>query len=755
MSVTDLLHEPAARAIGWALLHFVWQGALIGAVTALVLACLRRSAADVRYVVATIALALMTTMPIVTGVQAWHADRDGAVAASRLDAPSVTPLADDSPALPVTSAAAPSQPSALNGIDLEPWLPALVACWFAGVLVLTLRLASGWLWVQRMKFHGTAPVSASLDAIVARLARRLHITRCVRLSQSTLVDVPTVIGWIKPAILLPASALAGLTPVQVEAILAHELAHIRRHDYLVNLLQTLVETLLFYHPAVWWISRRIRVERENCCDDLAVSLCGDPVTYAKALADLEDLRGAGGELVMAATGGSLLHRVRRLLGAPSHAGRAPGWLAGAAAVLVVFGIVAGVVGTSAMDAQATSPTPAAEPALPVMQPIATPEIALAPRSREEARAVAAVDAARQQAPTPPAPAKETGKSTGSMIWSTNGEKVEIKYSGSFEFSDDDTDIARMSPNSELRIRDGGWIGSRTVEFRSDAGGNISRRYWNGMSEKPFDPEGRQWLAQMLPRFIRQSGIGAPARVARILKKDGAQGVLREISAIEGSYGKRIYFTELLKNPLDAATAKQVLTQAGKEIDSDYELATLLIAAADKLLVDDATRRAYFEATQSISSDYEARRVYSAALKRGPMSPALLAAVLDASRSIDSDYEEASLLIQVAGLQPIDGQTAAPFFRAVDSLGSDYERGRVLKEILKRPELSDESVLNVIRAVRSMGSDYERSQVLQQLAGSRQITGQARDAYIDVASSFGDYEQGRALAALLKSERRAK
>ena len=97
-------------------------------------------------------------------------------------------------------------------------------------------------------------------------------------SSRPLVDVPTVIGWLRPVVLVPASALAGMTPQQLEAILAHELAHIRRHDYLVNLLQTLVETLLFYHPAVWWLSRRIRIERENCCDDLAVSLCGDPVT---------------------------------------------------------------------------------------------------------------------------------------------------------------------------------------------------------------------------------------------------------------------------------------------------------------------------------------------------------------------------------------------------------------------------------------------------------------------------------------------
>ena len=163
--------------------------------------------------------------------------------------------------------------------------------------------------------------------------------------------MPTVIGWLKPVVLLPASALAGLAPNQMEAILAHELAHIRRHDYIVNLLQTVVETLLFYHPAVWWLSRRIRAERENCCDDLAVSLCGDPVAYAAALAELEGLRSTTGELVLAATGGSLLQRVRRLLGVPTHAGRAPGWLAAGLALLVVISMSAGAVARDALTGE--------------------------------------------------------------------------------------------------------------------------------------------------------------------------------------------------------------------------------------------------------------------------------------------------------------------------------------------------------------------------------------------------------------------
>src|SRR4029453_16064180 len=129
-------------------------------------------------------------------------------------------------------------------------------------------------------------------------------------------EVPTVIGWMRPVILLPVAAVAALTPAQVEAILAHELSHIRRHDYAVNLLQTIAETLLFYHPAVWWVSKRIRAEREHCCDDVAVRVCGDAVSYAHALAELESWRVTSTVMAVAATDGSLLARVRRILREP-------------------------------------------------------------------------------------------------------------------------------------------------------------------------------------------------------------------------------------------------------------------------------------------------------------------------------------------------------------------------------------------------------------------------------------------------------
>src|SRR5512145_3277080 len=243
-AIEALLMQPAAQAIGRALLQFVWQGAAIGALIALALAALRRSAADVRYVVATIGLSMMLTMPVVGAVQSWRV-LDGVEAARRSElsgsaspgAPRMPIVAEGPTREQPVARAEPS--SAASTRRLDSWIPVLLLSWFCGVALLTLRLASGWVWLQRVKSNGTSPVPPALEARAERVRRRLHISRGVRLLESTRLDVPTVIGWLKPVVLLPASAMSALAPAQLEAIIAHEFAHIRRHDYLVNLLQTL------------------------------------------------------------------------------------------------------------------------------------------------------------------------------------------------------------------------------------------------------------------------------------------------------------------------------------------------------------------------------------------------------------------------------------------------------------------------------------------------------------------------------------
>ena len=270
-AIEQLFQPPVAQAIGWALLQFVWQGALVGIISALALLALRRSAADVRYVVATIGLALMLTMPAVTAVQTWRSIAMTDVGGSA-DVESWTASHVQSEPKPVESAPkfgrniTQVEPAARSAGDdratwtagSDSWIQVVLAVWLTGVALLTIRLLIGWAWVQRLKSRGIGAAANEWQQAALRLSKRLHISRTIRFFESTLVEVPTVIGWLRPVVLMPASALAGMTPQQIEAILAHELAHIRRHDYVVNLLQTLVEKLLFNHPAGWWVSRRIR-----------------------------------------------------------------------------------------------------------------------------------------------------------------------------------------------------------------------------------------------------------------------------------------------------------------------------------------------------------------------------------------------------------------------------------------------------------------------------------------------------------------
>ncbi len=304
------------ETIAWALVHFLWQGALVGLVAAGVLALLRNGRAAVRYVVAAGFLLLMLALPAVTAVRLAGSSGTGTAS------PGVRLVPAQTEARPVSQPALIRPPGAL-----PPVLPWVFGLWLAGVAAFSVYHLGGWRVAQRLSRQGRAP-RESLEVLVRGLCRRMGIERAVILLESATVSVPTVVGWLRPVLLVPASTLTGLSPQQLEAILAHELAHVRRHDYLVNLLQAAVETLLFYHPAVWWVSAQVRRERESCCDDLAVAVCGDRLGYARALADLEGLRSAGPRLALAADGGSLSDRIRRLVGArrrpPLVGGRPPG-----------------------------------------------------------------------------------------------------------------------------------------------------------------------------------------------------------------------------------------------------------------------------------------------------------------------------------------------------------------------------------------------------------------------------------------------
>lgn len=325
-SVNTLIDSPLISNLGWTLLHFVWQGALVGMAYAVARFMLRTTKPATLYMLALSALGLLTVLPIITFMH-LNAIAPSAVASSSSAA----------------YAAAVSNSTLIQHFHMliQPLVPWSVPIWCAGVALMALRTFSGWKQASVLAAPASITHLPLWQPKVGQLATRLGITRIVRIATSAKILVPCTIGCLKPVILIPPSTIAGLSPYQLEMIIAHELAHISRHDYLVNLLQLLVETILFYHPVVRWISRDIRHQRELCCDDLAVRTCGDALDYARALTELAGLQHQRPVTAIGLDGGELVMRVDRLLyprGDILHSTSGNGWFTAFVVAILMLGL---------------------------------------------------------------------------------------------------------------------------------------------------------------------------------------------------------------------------------------------------------------------------------------------------------------------------------------------------------------------------------------------------------------------------------
>jgi beta-lactamase regulating signal transducer with metallopeptidase domain/uncharacterized protein YnzC (UPF0291/DUF896 family) len=297
----------AMQSLGWALLHFVWQGTALAALAAAAMALCRR--ASTRYLLGVGALVLMLLAPLATFF--FYSQQHSSVADTAKSSPlaAVWPTARDRDAASGSAQSFPRS-SISPSLDTLPWL---VEAWLLGVAFFSLRSAGGFLLLERERRKQSMVVSPRVLEICRALQDQLGLDRAIAYCECKWLQAPAVIGWFRPIVFLPATALTGLSEEQLELVIAHELAHIQRLDPFVNVFQVCVETLLFYHPAVWWLNKRIRAEREHCCDDTAVALCGNAVEYARALTLMEEWRSAP-VFAMAVNRGPLTERIVRVLG---------------------------------------------------------------------------------------------------------------------------------------------------------------------------------------------------------------------------------------------------------------------------------------------------------------------------------------------------------------------------------------------------------------------------------------------------------
>ena len=357
--VPVLLGDRAVAVLFETFLHFLWQGTLVAGIAAIGLGLLRRRGPEVRYAWAVSMMALLVLLPAITGVLAARSGATPADTAAAVPAVLVETAAVSGPAGAAVEPRDPISSSDARIVHRPPLAeraaPWIVSLWLLGAAALLAWNLGGWLHLRRRLLRHGCPVDGEWQTALRRIAARLGIRRPVRLVRSDRATVPLVAGWLRPVVVLPASLLTGLPAADLEALLAHELAHVRRHDYLVNLLQIAAESALFFHPAVWWLSTRIRQERELCCDDLAAAAAGGRGAYAHSLATI-----AGeitGRRLVAASGGSLLARIRHLTDADPRGPLPSPWAAVALVVAIPLALALG--GRAPLDADpAAGPDPA-------------------------------------------------------------------------------------------------------------------------------------------------------------------------------------------------------------------------------------------------------------------------------------------------------------------------------------------------------------------------------------------------------------
>ncbi|OWP63876.1 hypothetical protein CDA63_06595 [Hymenobacter amundsenii] len=574
----QVLPPALMQALGWTLIHSLWQGAVVALALAGLLLLLRQHSAQVRYRTAAAAMLLLLLLAGLTFGRYYDAPVSGAsqlTAYQEVDELAAVSTPDLGSVAPATTAVVASEAAPAWQQNwaryFEANLPLVVTVWLMGLLVMGLRLLGSLAYVQRLRRYRVQPLAQEWQQRLAVLADRAGLKQRVELLESALVKAPVVVGHLRPMVLLPLGTVTGLSTVYLEAILAHELAHVQRRDYLLNLLQVVVETVLFYHPGVWFMSACLRTERENCCDDAATALVGgNPLTVARALAALAELtvapEPAGTRLALSALGpdGSVLGRIRRLVQRQQMPTFAEGFMA-ACVVLV------GLVVLSTAVALARPQVSALKAHNPSWAAIEAPEMLDLPE----------VPAATAAVPTTEEPAENSWSQEPLRILRVSADGQAQGRIGATPVSFDTSRAPQLMrwSRANRRSRNSAAGEQGTVIIKRDKKGRLTELYVNGeqIEIAPARKKGEQ---------------------VEIVQLNGAAGSLRPSGQLVATTGREQRLEELSLRMQQRALNGRTPSAADAR-----ELSSLALAEANNALqdvdVDRITREAFQQAERQL------------------------------------------------------------------------------------------------------------------------------------------------------------
>lgn len=654
-------------------------------------------------------------------------------------------------------------------------LSALEIIWALFSAIMLMRLGVGYRKLRRLKENAT-PLSAEWQMRLISLREINGVRRKTQLLVSNLIAAPMSLGFLTPAILIPRTLLNTLSDSELEHVVLHELGHIWRWDDWTNLAQKLIEAVFPIQPAVYWVGNRMSIEREMACDDWVISATGTAELYAASLTKVAELSqwAPVGILTAGATGNrsQLFRRVHHMLDKTRN--MAPKLTFGplsAAIVAVGILIYAGARAPQVIAFAQVQPSedslmrlaPAGalrlirEPLRPIQTDVHEPPLkALTPTDTITSKIPSESTAPTFSSPAPiatvaslspdtliePVEAQQSEvthmESTTSNGWTSHSVKID----GVIEFTDDDRDVKSLSPGGHFRIVEGTFLSGRTYDVKADSTGNLTKTYTVDSREKPLDAEGRLWLGRLMPQMIRDSGVAAGPRVARILGQSGPQGVITEIGLIHSDGSKRTYLEQLFSQSTLNTEQMNEAAKLIRGISSDGDKARVLIDVDGRYFTSEL-RPHLFEAVESISSDGDKRRVLSDIVKKDAGSSDTLLCAARVAKHISSDGDKAEVLMEMANSYGENGGLGMAYFEAVKSISSDGDHARVLSKLLAAHGDDRDTLARVLGSAQKISSDGDKARVLKEAVSRYRDDDLIRKAFIDAANSIssdGDHKQ---------------
>ncbi|HAF30399.1 MAG TPA: hypothetical protein DCG75_15260 [Bacteroidales bacterium] len=320
--LSEVISQNVITALGWNLFHIIWQGILVMALLSFILRLLSGKSSQIRYIISLFSLFIMLGLAIFNFTKHYEKEtiENSVVEISERSQHQAPVLIDLNQSNIKFTSRELIQVVKERIENIDRYFPLIVSIWILGIFIFIVKIVLSYIFTVRLKSVGTRVLSADWLDKFQKLQKQLKIKRAVNYLESKLVKVPIVLGHLKPVIVIPVEMITGIPTNQIEAIIAHELAHIRRNDYIFNVLQTIIETMFFFHPAVWYISSQIRKERENCCDDIALTVCEGSLIYAKALVSVQEfsLNRLYSAVAFSGRKKHLLNRIKRMIMKPQN-----------------------------------------------------------------------------------------------------------------------------------------------------------------------------------------------------------------------------------------------------------------------------------------------------------------------------------------------------------------------------------------------------------------------------------------------------